>query len=77
MMKQSNLTDLINDEDKFQWLNPTIKAGKNSQSKAKDYFSQLTKAQVLELYHKFRIDHEMFDYSIEPYLSYARDKDEL
>jgi hypothetical protein len=32
---------------------------------------------VEQLYHKFRMDHEMFDYSIEPYLSFASAKDEL
>ena len=77
MLKESGLNDLINDEDKYQWLNPSIKAGKNSDSKAKEYFSQISKSEVVELYHKYRIDHELFDYSIEPYFSFASDKDEL
>jgi hypothetical protein len=46
MLKVSGLNDLINDEDKFEWLNPSIRAGQNSDSNAREYFSQLSKSQV-------------------------------
>ena len=52
-------------------LNPgTVGTSKNAQI----YFAKLTKSQVQELHFKYRVDFEMFDYSIEPYLSYAKDQ---
>ena len=51
-------------------LNPgSVGTSKN----AEIYFGQLSKAQVRELHFKYRVDFEMFDYAIEPYLSYAKD----
>jgi hypothetical protein len=50
------------------WMNPTS----NRSTRAKKYFGQLTKEQLTDLHFKFRIDFELFDYSIEPYLSYAK-----
>ena len=51
-------------------LNPgSVGTSKN----AEIYFGQLSKAQVRELHFKYRVDFEMFDYAIEPYLSYATD----
>ena len=35
------------------------------------YFEELGKERVKALYDKYEIDFKMFDYSIEPYLSYA------
>ena len=77
MVKESGLHQLINDDDQFLWLNPSIKQGENSNTKGSQYYSQLDRQTILELYHRFRIDHEMFDYSIQPYLSYAKSKVEL
>ena len=37
----------------------------------RDFFSQLNKEAVKGLYDKYVIDMEMWDYRIEPYLSYA------
>ena len=49
-------------------LNPgSVGTSKN----AKIYFAQLSRDQVEELHFKYRVDFEMFDYAIEPYLSYA------
>jgi hypothetical protein len=45
MLKMSGLANLINDEDELRWLNPSIRAGQNSDSKAREYFSQLSKSQ--------------------------------
>ena len=38
---------------------------------SKLYFEELDKERVKALYDKYEIDFKMFDYSIEPYLSYA------
>jgi len=40
----------------------------------KHLFSQLTKAQVKKLYKNYKIDFEMFDYHIEEFLDYAKDR---
>ena len=51
-------------------LNPgSVGTSKN----AEIYFGQLSRGQVRELHFKYRVDFEMFDYAIEPYLSYAKD----
>lgn len=67
-MEISKLSEVIH-LDKLPWLNPTLD---NSKSKFKIYFSQLTKKDVENLFFKFRIDHELFDYGIEPFLSFAK-----
>ena len=64
--------------------------GQPSHSTAREFFSQLNKeavkikyktllqsgiiAQVKSLYDKYEVDMEMWDYRIEPYLSYAGEK---
>ena len=53
------------------WANPS-KEGRAERLRNK-YFAQLTKSEVRALYHKYRVDHEMFGYHIEPYLSIAKD----
>ena len=37
----------------------------------KSYFSTLDKQQVLRLYEKYKIDFLLFDYNLNPFLSYA------
>ena len=44
---------------------------KTSSASSREFFSQLNKEQVKGLYDKYEIDMEMFNYVIEPYLSYA------
>ena len=44
---------------------------KSSSSTSKEYYSGLSKDQVKGLYDKYQVDMEMFDYIIEPYLSFA------
>jgi len=44
----------------------------SAREREKELFSQLTKNEVMSLYEKFKIDHELFGYQIESYLSYAR-----
>jgi hypothetical protein len=49
-------------------------SGGHSSSPAlqRELFSTLTRAQVWELYEKYRVDHEMFGYDVEKYLNYAK-----
>ena len=42
--------------------------------RAKTFFATLTKTQIMNLHFKYRHDFELFDYSIEPYLTYATEK---
>ena len=44
---------------------------KSSSATSREYYMQLNKEQVKGLYDKYEIDMEMFNYVIEPYLSYA------
>ena len=44
---------------------------KSSSATSREFYSQLNKEQVKGLYDKYEIDMEMFDYVIEPYLSFA------
>lgn len=48
-------------------------SAKISSEVASNYYSQLTKEQVRLLYNKFRLDFEMFGYSMEPYVTYAKE----
>jgi hypothetical protein len=45
----------------------------NSRDQVVEYYSQLSKRQVMELYQMLRLDHELFDYSPEPYIALAKD----
>ena len=47
---------------------------KRLSQKSTIYFSKLTKNQIRQLYQIYKLDFEMFDYSIEPYLSYAENR---
>lgn len=37
-----------------------------------EYFSELTKNQILLLYQRYKLDFELFGYSIEDYLNFAK-----
>ncbi len=67
-IEMSKLSEVIHLE-KLPWLNPALD---NSKSKFKTYFSQLSEKDIKNLFFKFRIDHELFDYGIEPFLSFAK-----
>ena len=77
MLRESGLQELLNKfnltdgESPVPHMNPTKKSG----NRAEKYFGTLTKSQLMELWFKYRIDFELFDYSIEPYLSYAKSED--
>ena len=40
--------------------------------KLQTYFSTLTKGDIQELYDKYRLDHELFGYTIDQFLQYAQ-----
>ena len=47
---------------------------KRLSQKSTIYFSKLTKNQIRQLYQIYKLDFEMFDYSIEPYLTNAENR---
>ena len=55
-----------------QTLSEIHQTGKKSSQTSREFYSKLQKEQVVGLGEKYRLDLEMFDYSIEPYLSWAR-----
>ncbi|VEN39213.1 unnamed protein product [Callosobruchus maculatus] len=61
LIKVAKLEHLI----KPEWRN----AGKGATSQSlKKYYSQLTRSQILQLYHFYRFDFELFNYSVQDYL---------
>ena len=48
--------------------------GKRLSQKSTIYFSKLTKNQIRQLYQIYKLDFELFDYSIEPYLTIAENR---
>ena len=69
--QESGLIDVINrTQVEVPHLNPTMG---HQVGRAKKYFGQLIKNLLQGLYFKYRIDFELFDYALEPYLSYAKD----
>ena len=70
VFKEAGMADLM--EKHGEHIFHVNKTPKKS-TRSKDFFSTLTKNQILDLHFKYRHDFEMFDYSIEPYLTYARE----
>jgi len=69
VFKESGIAELMKRyKEKFQHINLTKKGPNRSQ----EYFSTLNKQQVTDLYYKYQYDFELFNYDIEPYLSYAK-----
>ncbi|CAG5100034.1 Similar to CHST8: Carbohydrate sulfotransferase 8 (Homo sapiens) [Cotesia congregata] len=71
-LDQSLIIEKLNLKNKIH----PIHRHKGSQDKlnpSKIYFRQLTQQQISELYNKYKLDFEMFDYSAEIYYSYASD----
>uniref|UniRef100_A0A1B6D0G0 Carbohydrate sulfotransferase n=1 Tax=Clastoptera arizonana TaxID=38151 RepID=A0A1B6D0G0_9HEMI len=68
-IKMANLYDLI----KPRWQHKTIPNGKSADEISKIYFSQLTMKEIERLHEKYRLDFELFNYSINKHLKYAND----
>lgn len=49
-----------------------VRKGKPTAQITQNYFRMLTKEQVVGLYRAYQPDFELFDYSIEPYLSWSK-----
>ncbi|XP_031346032.1 carbohydrate sulfotransferase 11 [Photinus pyralis] len=65
IIQKANLQNVI----RAEWKNP----GRGSTSdQIKMYFSQLTQAQILQLYHIYRYDFELFNYSFQGYLELGK-----
>ena len=66
--------DFITERSGLKEVNVTLPwANRKSSSRDRDnvsleYFKQLSRSQVIELYDMFRPDFEMFDYDVTPYL---------
>uniref|UniRef100_A0A0P4VTQ8 Carbohydrate sulfotransferase n=1 Tax=Scylla olivacea TaxID=85551 RepID=A0A0P4VTQ8_SCYOL len=54
-----------------EWLNQNNSHGSSS-TVIPDYFGQLTKKQIQLLYQRYKLDFDLFGYSIKEYLSYGR-----
>ncbi|KAF2878661.1 hypothetical protein ILUMI_27510 [Ignelater luminosus] len=69
LIQKAKLQNII----KPEWKNP----GRGTTSEQiKIYYSQLTRAQILQLYHIYRYDFELFNYSLRGYLELGKpDKD--
>ena len=69
MLKQHGIGQSQAGKDTLTRIHQTGK--KSSSTTSRDFYSQLNKEQVKGLYDKYEIDMVMYDYVIEPYLSYA------
>jgi hypothetical protein len=47
--------------------------GVHSKTKVAEYYGQLTRRQVMDLYEMYRLDHELFNYSPDKYLALAKE----
>ncbi|KAL0278156.1 UNVERIFIED_CONTAM: hypothetical protein PYX00_000059 [Menopon gallinae] len=66
LIQKTNLQKWI----KPEWKNPS-KGTVNHTRLKEQYYSQLTKRQIQKLYHIYRYDFHLFDYSLEGYLKYG------
>ncbi|KAI4478917.1 hypothetical protein M0802_014467 [Mischocyttarus mexicanus] len=67
LIKQAHVGHII----KPEWKNPT--RGVQTKDVVKNYFTQLSKTQINDLYEMFRYDFILFDYSPEEYISLGKD----
>ncbi|KAK4326838.1 hypothetical protein Pmani_002670 [Petrolisthes manimaculis] len=49
--------------------------GRKTADTVKKYFATITKSELIKLYGKYRLDFELFDYSIDEYLDYVRNEE--
>lgn len=69
LIKQAHVGHII----KPEWKNPT--RGVQTKDVIKNYFAQLSKSQIKDLYEMFRYDFVLFDYSPDEYIALGRDED--
>lgn len=72
-MKAGHLNESIVDNLVQKFPHTHSQMGGHSHKLTSKYYSQLTKAQIQSLYKFYRLDHELFGYDPEEYLSYALD----
>ncbi|XP_011505455.1 PREDICTED: carbohydrate sulfotransferase 11 [Ceratosolen solmsi marchali] len=68
LIKQAHVGHII----KPEWKNPS--RGVQTKDVIKQYFSQLSKTQIKDLYEMFRYDFILFDYSLIEYIENGRDE---
>ncbi|XP_050595411.1 carbohydrate sulfotransferase 11 [Bombus affinis] len=69
LIKQAHVGHII----KPEWKNPT--RGVQTKDVIKNYFAQLSKSQIKDLYDMFGYDFVLFDYSPDEYIALGRDED--
>lgn len=72
-MKAGHLNEPVVDNLVQKFPHTHSQMGGHSHKLTSKYYSQLTKAQIQSLYKFYRLDHELFGYDPEEYLSYALD----
>lgn len=58
--------------DSFPHTHSSKSGSDINDKKLETYFSTLTKGDIQELYDKYRLDHELFGYTIDQFLQYAQ-----
>ena len=69
MLNQHGISQSSSQRETLAKIHQTGK--KSSSSTSREFYMGLNKEQVKSLYDKYEVDMEMFDYIIEPYLSWA------
>ncbi|XP_017891132.1 carbohydrate sulfotransferase 11 [Ceratina calcarata] len=69
LIKRAQVGNII----KPEWKNPT--RGVQTKDVIKNYFAQLSKLQINDLYEMFRYDFVLFDYSPDDYIALGRDEE--
>ena len=69
ILNQHGISQSANQRETLAKIHQTGK--KSSSSTSREFYMGLNKEQVKGLYDKYEVDMEMFDYIIEPYLSWA------
>lgn len=69
----AQIANLKEIQNVFEWRNHK-KFSKSSKEVLPVYYKSLTKKQILLLYERFKIDFELFGYTVEEYLDYSDQK---
>ncbi|XP_015109681.1 carbohydrate sulfotransferase 11 [Diachasma alloeum] len=67
LIERANLQDVL----KPKWEDNS--SSEEIEDLEREYFSQLSKRQILELYEYYKADFELFEYSMDKYLAYGQD----
>ena len=62
----------LNDSVPLQLSNPTKRASASTMEAKAKYFGQLTKREIVDLYEKYRLDHQLFGYTPDEYIALGK-----